>query len=456
MKAETALMYDAVHLFAKALHDLDTSQQIDIKPLSCDAVDFWPHGYSLINYMKVVEMRGLTGVIKFDHQGFRSDFMLDIVELTREGLKKIGTWNASEGVNFTRTYGEAYTQIVEIIQNKTFVVTTILSSPYVMRKEASEKLTGNAQFEGYAVDLIHEISRTLGFNYTIKLAPDGRYGSLNRETSEWDGMIRPLEAKESLKRLRNKDADLDLEIDSISNGIERQKTEQGRPQDLLLVPSNRKAILIMTVLNAGQHLSCISVMYMNLHPILNAAGSIYLDNNITAIVFAIIMLLASIFASCTIDKFGRKIILVVSSLLSGFCLLALSVYFHLQAIGFDVSAVSWVPIASVLVYAGAFKYGLGLVPIVITAEIFPAKMKAIGMTVADVMFVMGGILSIQLYQVLHKLGMFVPFYLFTVSAFLVALYSGFCIPETKGKSLEQIQLMLKGDNISNKPEKNGV
>ncbi|CAH1126003.1 unnamed protein product [Ceutorhynchus assimilis] len=192
VKAETALMYDAVHLFAKALHDLDSSQQIDIKPLSCDAVDFWPHGYSLINYMKVVEMRGLTGVIKFDHQGFRSDFMLDIVELTREGLKKIGTWNSSEGVNFTRTYGEAYTQIVEIIQNKTFVVTVILSSPYVMRKEASEKLTGNAQFEGYAVDLIHEISRTLGFNYTIKLAPDGRYGSFNKETNEWDGMIREL------------------------------------------------------------------------------------------------------------------------------------------------------------------------------------------------------------------------------------------------------------------------
>lgn len=71
-------------------------------------------------------MRGLTGVIKFDHQGFRSDFTLDIIELTREGLKKIGTWNSTGGVNFTRTYGEAYTQIVEIIQNKTFVVTTIL------------------------------------------------------------------------------------------------------------------------------------------------------------------------------------------------------------------------------------------------------------------------------------------------------------------------------------------
>lgn len=194
-------------------------------------------------------------------------------------------------------------------------------------------------------------------------------------------------------------------------------------------------------------MACISVMYMNLHPILNAAGSIYLDNNITAIVFSLIMLSASIFASFTIDKFGRKIILIVSSLLSGLCLLALSVYFHLQFLDIDVSTVSWIPIVSVLIYAGVFKYGIGLVPIVITAEIFPAKMKALGMTVADVMFVIGGLLSIQLYQVLHKFGMYVPFYVFTASAFFVAFYSMFFIPETKGKSLEEIQLMLKGEKL---------
>jgi len=61
-----------------------------------------------------------------------------------------------------------------------------------MRKEASEQLSGNDQFEGYAIDLIEEISKILGFNYTFKLVPDGRYGSLNRETKEWDGMVREL------------------------------------------------------------------------------------------------------------------------------------------------------------------------------------------------------------------------------------------------------------------------
>ncbi|CAD7092223.1 unnamed protein product [Hermetia illucens] len=194
VRAETALMYDAVHLFAKALHDLDTSQQIDIHPLSCDGQDTWPHGYSLINYMKIVEMKGLTNVIKFDHQGFRTDFILDIVDLGPNGLRKIGTWNSSlpNGVNFTRTFRDQQREIEENLRNKTLVVTTILSAPYCMRKDSSDKLSGNDQFEGYAIDLIHEISRILGFSYTFRLVPDGRYGSYNKQIGEWDGMVREL------------------------------------------------------------------------------------------------------------------------------------------------------------------------------------------------------------------------------------------------------------------------
>ncbi|KAJ6649680.1 Glutamate receptor ionotropic, kainate 1, partial [Pseudolycoriella hygida] len=52
------------------------------------------------------------------------------------------------------------------------------------------KLSGNDQFEGYGIDLIHEISQLVGFNYSFRLVPDGRYGGLNKETGEWDGMVR--------------------------------------------------------------------------------------------------------------------------------------------------------------------------------------------------------------------------------------------------------------------------
>lgn len=51
-----------------------------------------------------------------------------------------------------------------------------------MRKDSARKLSGNEQFEGFAIDLIHEISLLLGFNYTFRLVADGRYGGLNKKT----------------------------------------------------------------------------------------------------------------------------------------------------------------------------------------------------------------------------------------------------------------------------------
>lgn len=79
-------------------------------------------------------MRGLTNVIKFDHQGFRTDFLLDIIDLNTIGLRKVGTWNSTQGVNFTRTYREHQNEIEENLKNKTLVVTTILVNiVYYMR-----------------------------------------------------------------------------------------------------------------------------------------------------------------------------------------------------------------------------------------------------------------------------------------------------------------------------------
>ena len=73
-------------------------------------------------------MRGLTGKIKFDQHGLRTGFELDIIELKRDGLVKVGTWTEIGGVNFTRNFTETYSEIVESLQNKTLIVTTIMVS----------------------------------------------------------------------------------------------------------------------------------------------------------------------------------------------------------------------------------------------------------------------------------------------------------------------------------------
>ncbi|KAK7071641.1 hypothetical protein SK128_027199 [Halocaridina rubra] len=182
-------MYDAVQLFAKALDDLDRSRHIDVTPLDCDGDTTWVHGNSLINYMKWVQVNGLTGLIKFDTEGFRRDVALDIVELSKDGLVKVGKWEQTSGANYTRTYKEVQQGIVESLQNKTLIVSSILAAPYNMLRETSEQMTGNDRYEGFCVDLIQEISEILGFNYTIKLTEDDKHGKYDKKKKRWNGMI---------------------------------------------------------------------------------------------------------------------------------------------------------------------------------------------------------------------------------------------------------------------------
>jgi glutamate receptor, ionotropic, invertebrate len=72
------------------------------------------------------EVRGTTGVTRFDNEGFRSNLVLDIIELTYDGLMSIGTWNSSDGVNLTRIHQASIQEGIESLQNKTFVVMTAL------------------------------------------------------------------------------------------------------------------------------------------------------------------------------------------------------------------------------------------------------------------------------------------------------------------------------------------
>ncbi|XP_069950782.1 glutamate receptor ionotropic, kainate 2-like isoform X2 [Cherax quadricarinatus] len=189
---ETALMYDAVKLFVLAIQALDNSTDVQLTSLVCEGEVSWDHGNSLINYMKLVQLQGLTGHIEFDALGFRTDFTLDIVELGMENLTKVGTWNRKTGANYTRTYQDTFKRIVDGLQNKTLIVSFAYNDPYIMLKESSKQLTGNDRFEGFCIDLLNEIASILKFNYTLVSVPDNSYGSKDKVSGEWNGMIKEL------------------------------------------------------------------------------------------------------------------------------------------------------------------------------------------------------------------------------------------------------------------------
>ena len=88
-QTEAALLHDAVLVVAAALAALDQAQVVHTRPLSCAGSNTWHHGNSLLNYMKLVTLTGLTGRVSFNQQGKRADLSMDIVELQQSGLQKV-------------------------------------------------------------------------------------------------------------------------------------------------------------------------------------------------------------------------------------------------------------------------------------------------------------------------------------------------------------------------------
>ncbi|KAF7387251.1 hypothetical protein HZH68_012928 [Vespula germanica] len=190
LRLEPALMYDAVQLFAQTLQQLIGTNE-NIKELSCNGSMSWEHGSTLLNFMRVTEMRGLTGLIWFDTTGFRSNFQLDIVQLQREGLTKIGVWNSTRvnGIEWMPDLSSTKSDTELSLQNRTFLVLISMTKPYGMVKESASMLSGNERYEGFGIDIIQELSKSLGFNYTFEVQTDSVYGSYINKTGKWSGML---------------------------------------------------------------------------------------------------------------------------------------------------------------------------------------------------------------------------------------------------------------------------
>ncbi|KAI4580831.1 hypothetical protein MJG53_010373 [Ovis ammon polii x Ovis aries] len=239
----SALLFDAVYAVVSAVQELNRSQEIGVKPLSCGSAQIWQHGTSLMNYLRMVELEGLTGHIEFNSKGQRSNYALKILQFTRNGFRqmksipvesigaiagpplfklqtmmserrfllpvtvsllgvgpepKIGQWHVADGLSMdSRLYAS---NISDSLFNTTLVVTTILENPYLMLKGNHQEMEGNDRYEGFCVDMLQELAEILRFNYKIRLVGDGVYG-VPEANGTWTGMVGELIARENQKWL---------------------------------------------------------------------------------------------------------------------------------------------------------------------------------------------------------------------------------------------------------------
>ncbi|XP_057665417.1 glutamate receptor 1-like isoform X2 [Diorhabda carinulata] len=219
ISAQAALMYDAVFVLVEAFNkvlrkkpDLFRSNvrrglnyNGTTKALDCNVngnwVTPWEHGDKISRFLRKVEIGGLTGEIRFSEEGRRQNYTLHVVEMTvNSAMVKVAEWSDQTGFSPVAAKYVRLKANAHIERNKTYIVTTILEEPYIMRKipELGETLSGNDQFEGYCKDLANLITQKLGINYELRIVKDGKYGSENHEVKGgWDGMVGELVRQEA-------------------------------------------------------------------------------------------------------------------------------------------------------------------------------------------------------------------------------------------------------------------
>lgn len=85
--------------------------------------------------MPQVEIEGLTGAIRFNDDGRRQNYTLNVVEMSANGgVAKIAEWSDQSGLTPIEYKYEHWQSHVEFDRNKTYVVTTIVEEPYIMAR----------------------------------------------------------------------------------------------------------------------------------------------------------------------------------------------------------------------------------------------------------------------------------------------------------------------------------
>ncbi|XP_065157431.1 facilitated trehalose transporter Tret1-like [Atheta coriaria] len=247
------------------------------------------------------------------------------------------------------------------------------------------------------------------------------------------------EAIKSLKRFKDPEVVQD-EYKRLKESIEEEIRNKAHFMDLFRVPYIRKALFITTSLRCIQQLVGLTSITFYTETIFSEVeGGI--SSELWVILFYIVKLFVTTFASLIIDKTGRKPLLFVSLVGVTLSLFCVGIYSFLEdADDIDMSNYDYIPIIALFVYIITYSFGLGPIAVLMLGELMPTNVKTYALCFVDIVFCTFGMLSSLYFQKTNdSYGLGVPFVSFGFCAFLSVGFVVFFTPETKGKTLEDIQ-----------------
>ncbi len=209
----------------------------------------------------------------------------------------------------------------------------------------------------------------------------------------------------------------------------------------LLRPGLRTALIIGIFLSIFSQITGINVIMYYAPEIFKATG----DGSSSALMQTIwvggINVLMTLVAIRYVDRLGRKKLLLIGSAGMAVCLAFVGAAFYQQA-----TAGYWV-LGGILLYISFFAISLGPLTFVVVAEIFPNSIRGRAMGVAIFFLWLSVYIVSQTFpMLLESIGSAYTFWIYMIMSILAFLFIWRMVPETKGKTLEEIQDLWKPKN----------
>ena len=209
----------------------------------------------------------------------------------------------------------------------------------------------------------------------------------------------------------------------------------------LLRPGLRTALIIGIFLSIFSQVTGINVIMYYAPEIFKATG----DGSSSALMQTIwvggINVLMTLVAIRYVDRLGRKKLLLIGSAGMAVCLAFVGAAFYQQA-----TAGYWV-LGGILLYISFFAISLGPLTFVVVAEIFPNSIRGRAMGVAIFFLWLSVYIVSQTFpMLLESIGSAYTFWIYMIMSILAFLFIWRMVPETKGKTLEEIQDLWKPKN----------
>ena len=244
-------------------------------------------------------------------------------------------------------------------------------------------------------------------------------------------------ALRAMVRIRGEQYDCEGELSLIERSLADAKaTAATMTLPRLFQGANLRAMIVtLGVMTLLQLCGINSVVFFS-GAIFEAAN--YDDPAIGALITAVINVVVTFMSSLVVDRYGRRPLLMLSMVGSSASLAILGVFFYLQDNG--QNAPGLMALLSLMFYNVFFAVGLGPLPWLIASEVLPAQARNLGSSVTVLYtWMLAFVITKTFANMLAGLTSAGTFWFYAASVVPGLYYALYILPETKGRSLEDIE-----------------